>query len=103
MRRIRYVLNFNMPDQSVREGIWREAFADKVPLSEDIDFEYLAETFEISGGEIKNIVLNAVFYGAADGGVVAMKHIMKAVHRELTKGRNVALTGDYGKYAYMLM
>jgi hypothetical protein len=103
MRRIRYVLNFSLPDASVREEIWRGAFAKEVPLSDDIDFEYLAQTFEISGGDIKNIVLNAVFYGAADEGMVTMKHVMKAVHRELTKGRNVALTGNYGKYSYLLV
>lgn len=45
----------------------------------------------------------SLFYGAADEGMVTMKHVMKAVHRELTKGRNVALTGNYGKYSYLLV
>jgi SpoVK/Ycf46/Vps4 family AAA+-type ATPase len=102
MRRIRYIINFKLPDKNVRKEIWQGAFGSDVPMSDDIDFEYLAETFEFSGGEIKNTVLNAVFYGAADGGVVGMKHVMKAVYRELTKLRAVTLTGNYGKYAYML-
>ncbi len=105
MRRIRYVLNFALPEKTTREAIWREAFGEGVPLSDDIDYDYLAEKFELSGGEIKNIVLNAVFYGAADGGRVTMKHIMKAVYRELTKARRVALSGDYteyGEYGYLL-
>ena len=93
---------FKLPDKNIRKEIWQGAFGSDVPLSDDIDFEYLAETFEFSGGEIKNAVLNAVFYGAADGGVVGMKHVMKAVYRELTKLRTVTLTGNYGKYAYML-
>ena len=102
MRRIRYVLTFELPDKKTREAIWREAFGENIPLSEDIDFKYLAGQFDLSGGEIKNIVLNAVFYGASGGGVVTMDHIMKAVYRELTKGRRVAMDGDYGKYGYML-
>ena len=102
MRRIRYVLTFELPDKQTREGIWREAFGEKIPLAVDIDFKYLAGQFELSGGEIKNIVLNAVFYGASDGGTVTMEHIMKAVYRELTKGRRVTMDGDYGKYGYML-
>ena len=54
------------------------------------------------GGEIKNIVLNAAFYGAEDGAEVRMEHIMKAVYRELTKARRIALNKDYGMYGYML-
>ena len=102
MRRIRYVLTFERPDKTTREDIWREAFGEKIPLSDDIDFDYLAGQFDLSGGEIKNIVLNAVFYGASDGGMVTMEHIMKAVYRELTKGRRVTMDGDYGKFGYML-
>lgn len=102
MRRIRYVVSFKLPDPQTREGIWRGAFGSEVPLDEDIDFEYLAKTFDFSGGDIKNIVLNAVFYGAAEDGKVKMQHVMKAVYRELTKGRNVTLVGNYGKYSYML-
>ena len=102
MRRIRYVVNFRRPDSSTRKEIWMDAFGDLVPLDEDIDFDYLAETFDFSGGEIKNIILNAVFYGAAQSGKVSMKHIMKAVGRELTKGKNLTISGNYGKYSYML-
>ncbi|MBQ7679726.1 MAG: ATP-binding protein [Butyrivibrio sp.] len=102
MRRIRYVLNFQMPDRQNREEIWRSAFGQGVPLAEDIDYPFLAERFELSGGDIKNIVLNAVFYGAAEGEPVAMRHIMKAVYRENTKTRRIAFEGDYGGYAYLL-
>ncbi|MCR5093414.1 MAG: ATP-binding protein [Lachnospiraceae bacterium] len=102
MRRIRYVLSFQLPDKETREEIWRSAFGSGVPLSDDIDYPFLADKFELSGGEIKNIVLNAVFYGAADGGEVAMRHIMKAVYRENTKLKRIAFDGDYGGYAYLL-
>ncbi len=102
MRRIRYVVHFALPGPGTREGIWREAFGRDVPLDDAIDFEYLAETFEFSGGDIKNIVLNSVFYAASESDKVRMDHIMKAVYRELTKGRNVTLVGNYGKYSYML-
>ena len=102
MRRIRYVVNYQMPDKKAREEIWREAFGKGVPLADDIDYAFLAEAFELSGGEIKNIVLNAAFYGAAEDSAVAMRHIMKAVYREKTKAKRVAFDGDYGRYAYLL-
>lgn len=102
MRRIRYVLSFQLPDKETRKGIWESAFGKDVPLAKDIDYEFLAEKFELSGGEIKNIVLNAVFYGCADGGEVGMPHIMKALYRENTKLKRIAFDGDYGGYAYLL-
>ncbi|MBR3307525.1 MAG: ATP-binding protein [Lachnospiraceae bacterium] len=102
MRRIRYVVSYQMPDKAAREEIWRGAFGKKVPLADDIDYDFLADAFELSGGEIKNIVLNATFYGAAEGGKVAMRHIMKAVYRENTKTKRIAFDGDYGGYAYLL-
>ncbi len=102
MRRIRYVLNFERPDEATRRGIWQGAFSDDVPLDDDIDIDYLAKQFELSGGEIKNVVLNAVFYGASEDGKGGMKHIMKAIFRELTKTRRVTLNEDYGKYGYLM-
>ena len=102
MRRIRYVLNFERPDETARKEIWLSVLSGDVPLDNDIDFDYLAKQFEFSGGEIKNVVLNAVFYGAADERKVGMKHIMKAVFRELTKTRRVTLNEDYGKYGYLM-
>ena len=102
MRRIRYVLSFQLPDKETRKEIWRSAFGEGVPVSDDIDYDFLAEKFELSGGEIKNIVLNAVFYGASEDGEVAMRHIMKAVYRENTKLKRIAFDGDYGGYAYLL-
>ncbi len=102
MRRIRYVVNFQLPDEETRLGIWKGAFGEGVPQSDDIDYEYLAQHFRFSGGEIKNVALNAVFYGASDGGEVAMRHIMRAIRREMTKNKRISLNDDFGKYAYLL-
>ncbi len=102
MRRIRYVLTYELPNPETRREIWLSAFGDKVPLSEDIDLDFLTEKFDLSGGEIKNVVLNAVFCAAAEGKKVSMEHIMKAIYRESTKTKRIAFDGDYGKYAYMM-
>lgn len=102
MRRIKYVVNFDIPDIETRKNIWMSSFAPQVPLANDIDFDYLAESFELSGGNIKNIVLNATFLAAADGGKVEMKHIMRAVFKENTKDKRISFTSDYGQYAYMV-
>lgn len=101
MRRIRYVLQFEYPAAQVRYDIWRSAFARAVPVSPDVDFGFLAESFEISGAVIKNIVLNATFYAAADDTEVTMEHIMQAVFREEAKDHGIIGNADLSLYEYL--
>jgi hypothetical protein len=39
----------------------------------------------VAGGNIKNIVLNAAFLAAADGGVICMDHLLLGARREYQK------------------
>ncbi|MDR3766498.1 MAG: ATP-binding protein, partial [Butyricicoccus sp.] len=75
MRRITYVVHFPFPDRRMREQIYRQMMPAAVPLSEDIDWEFLAEKFELSGGHIKNIVLAAAFMAAGEDSPVSMRHL----------------------------
>lgn len=102
IRRIRYVLHYNMPDETIRREIWESVLSNKVPIASDIDFDYLAQHFELSGGNIKNIVLNAAFYAAADKAPVSMEHIIKAMVMENTKDKRVSFIENYGEYAYLV-
>lgn len=102
MRRIRYVVNFPIPDAAIRKQIWMSAFAKSVPLDDEIDFDFLAEKFELAGGNIKNIVLNATFFAASENRSVEMRHILKAVHKENTKDKRVSFIEDFEHYAYLL-
>ncbi|MEG0110567.1 MAG: ATP-binding protein, partial [Oscillospiraceae bacterium] len=98
MRRIRYLVEFPLPSAATREEIWRGAFSSKIPL-QDIDFAYLARQFELSGGSIKNIVLNASFLAAGDNSAVAMQHILLCVKRESLKMGRTMLAQDFGEYS----
>ncbi len=88
-RRIKFTIEFSMPDRQHRRLLWEKSFPKQAPLGADVDLEYLAETFELSGSSIKNIAVNAAFLAAPGGEAVGMPHIIKA------------LTGEYrksGKY-----
>lgn len=100
LRRIRYVVNFPMPDEQTRKAIWMSSFTAAVPR-ENIDFDFLAEKFEFSGGAIKNAVLNAVSYAAAENRPVSMAHMVKAVQRELVKDTKVNFTDAFRTYSYL--
>lgn len=59
-RRIMYHLPFEVPDNELRRQIWEVHLPPEVPLEGDIDLEILANTYDFSGGTIKNAILFAV-------------------------------------------
>jgi hypothetical protein len=82
-RRLRFVVQFPFPDQSLREVIWRGVFPALTPLDR-IDYEKLAR-LSMAGGSIRNIALNAAFDAAQAGGAVSMEHLLQAARQEATK------------------
>jgi SpoVK/Ycf46/Vps4 family AAA+-type ATPase len=84
-RRIRFIVEFPFPDEVSRLKIWQTHFPKEAPLTEDIDYKYLSKQFQIAGGNIKNIVLNAAFLAAENGGVISMEHILQGTKREFEK------------------
>lgn len=98
MRRINYVVKFPFPDAAYREQIWRGMFPKETPLDEDVDFAWLAERFEMAGGNIKNVVLSAAFLAADAGTSVRMRHLLSAVRHELQKAGKILLKGDWAEY-----
>ena len=85
MRRLRFIVNFPFPSQDERQQIWRRAFPDQVPGRQELDYDWLAR-FNLSGGSIHNIVLNAAFAGAnTPQQVVTMDLVLKMVKIELEK------------------
>ncbi|MCC6624274.1 MAG: AAA family ATPase [Deltaproteobacteria bacterium] len=59
-RRIMYHLPFEVPDNDIRRQIWEVHLPPEVPLEGDIDLDILANTYDFSGGTIKNAILFAV-------------------------------------------
>ena len=100
MRRMKYVVYFDMPDQETRCEILKSSFAPGVPR-ENIDFDFLAEKVELAGGYLKNIVLNAVFLAAARNSAVTMDDMIRSVVAEYEKIGQVASFLDLGKYSHL--
>jgi AAA+ superfamily predicted ATPase len=84
-RRIRLMVDFPFPNATHRKLIWQTHFPREAPVDADLDYEWLAQQFQITGGNIKNVVLNAAFFAAADGGVIGMAHVLRGARREFEK------------------
>ncbi|MCL1856162.1 MAG: ATP-binding protein [Kiritimatiellaeota bacterium] len=100
MRRIQYVLYFTLPAPGQRHALWQGMFPREAPLHSDIDFAYLAENYEISGGVIKNIVISAAFCAASEQTQISMKHVVTALQIELAKQGKVLIKEDLGRYSH---
>lgn len=101
-RRISYVVHFNFPEADARKEIWIKMYPKEMPRSKNIDFDYLSKNFEISGGSIKNIVINSGFMAAAESTPVNMAHILKALEYEIKKQGKIVSKSDFGEYGYLL-
>ncbi|MBN1191131.1 MAG: ATP-binding protein [Dehalococcoidales bacterium] len=97
-RRMHFTLEFPLPEEPDRYRIWRQVFPPESPLDNNIDFNFLARQFKISGGNIRNIALGSAFLAAADGGQINMKHLIKTVKREYQKIGKLCTEGDFGAY-----
>lgn len=99
-RRFKYIVEFPQPDSEQRAKIWRAVFPAEVPLG-DIDWDFLAETFTLTGANIKNIALCAAFIAAQTQESIGMTHIIRALRLELSKIGHVVLQDELGIYAYL--
>jgi SpoVK/Ycf46/Vps4 family AAA+-type ATPase len=85
IRRMRFIVDFAFPDAASRAEIWQRHFPREMPVMPDLDYAWLAKQFQVSGGNIRNIVLHAAFYAAENGGRVGMQHIISGARREFEK------------------
>jgi SpoVK/Ycf46/Vps4 family AAA+-type ATPase len=82
-RRLRFTVNFLFPDAAHREAIWRKVFPAATP-TEGLDAKKLAQ-LNVTGGNIRNIALNAAFLAAEAGTPVGMANLVEAARLEAQK------------------
>jgi SpoVK/Ycf46/Vps4 family AAA+-type ATPase len=83
LRRIRFLVEFPFPDAAQRAEIWRRVFPPATP-TEGLDVERLAR-LSVTGGNIRNVALNAAFLAADAGEPVRMRHLLRAARVECAK------------------
>jgi SpoVK/Ycf46/Vps4 family AAA+-type ATPase len=98
LRRMRFVIDFPFPDKEQRKQIWEGIFPYEAPISRDLNFEFISEKLNLSGGNIKNIALTAAFYAAEDSFEIGMRQIMRAARREYIKMGKPFLKEDFEPY-----
>lgn len=98
LRRMQFVIDFPFPDKEQRKQIWKGMFPYEAPLSREVDYEFVSEKLNLSGGNIKNIALTAAFYAAENSCKIGMCQIMRAARREYMKMGKPFLKEDFEPY-----
>lgn len=94
-RRMRFIIEFSLPESSDRLRIWRSIWPSQVPLAVDVDFALLAQRYRLSGGSIRNAALSAAFLAAELQQSVSMSHLMHAIKREFQKMGRLVNEDEY--------
>lgn len=98
VRRLHFSIEFPFPNETYRLQIWHKMFPPQTPLSDEIDFEFLATKFKIAGGNIKNIALTAAFRAAAEDSPIQMKHLILSTKREYQKLGKICERTEFEPY-----
>ncbi|MBM4342130.1 MAG: ATP-binding protein [Deltaproteobacteria bacterium] len=89
LRRLRFRVQFPMPSPKERERMWEVMLPPRLPQDDDgIDFEWMGESFDLTGGHIRNAVLRAGMFAADLDRPLSMRMLYDAAaaeYRELGK------------------
>jgi len=101
-RRISDIIDFPLPDKELRKQMWQSMIPAKLPVSDELDFDFLANQFEVSGSMIKNALIYASFLAAeAQEPLLSMEQILKGLSHELEKSGKKLSRGEYGEYGHL--
>ncbi len=94
MRRIKYSIQFYLPDRDMRRLIWQKMTPPGIETGKSFDPDYYAESMKVTGSDIKEIYTSAVYIAAAENVLLEDKHIREAAGMYSAKLGGIRLLGD---------
>lgn len=101
-RRLDAIIDFPAPTPDLRERLWHQCLAPPLPLGDDLDLTFCAESFELAGGNIRSASITAAYLAAETGAPVGMTEIITAVGQEYRKLGRLVLEREFGSYYALL-
>jgi hypothetical protein len=102
VRRMHAVVEFPFPDAEQRRRIWETILPPELPRDPALDLAAVAQQFDLTGGNIRNVALAAAFFAAEAGRPVTTADIVRAVRREYQKMGKMLVAEEFGAYAHYL-
>ena len=73
-----------------------------MPRADDLDLDFLARSFELSGGHIRNVTLAAAFLAAAEGRPISMADLIRGTGREYRKLGRLVTASEFGPHTHLV-
>jgi hypothetical protein len=97
-RRLDAIVDFPVPDEEQRRLLWDRCLGPLVPRGEDLDLDFCARAFELSGGNIRNVAAAAAYRAAEEDRVVTMADLIHGTRREYHKLGRLLVESEFGHY-----
>ena len=68
----------------------------KTPRESGLDLDFFAQNFELTGSQIKDVLLNAAFMAAQQGTVLCNEHIKEALCMNYNRVGKTLTKNDFG-------
>jgi SpoVK/Ycf46/Vps4 family AAA+-type ATPase len=103
-RRLDHTVEFTLPRTAERRRILDLLLGEQASAGGDVDLDldFVAERFDLTGGNLRNVVVAAAFFAADDGGPITTRHLVHATARELEKIGRLPTRSDFGPYFPLL-
>jgi len=97
-RRLDAIVDFPEPDEEYRLRLWDKCLGANVPRKNDLDLPFMAKSFKLSGGGIRNIAVTAAYLAADADRPVGMSDLVLATQREYRKLGRMVVESEFGPY-----
>ncbi len=78
-RRIKFMVKFRFPDVDTRKKLWKNLIPEEAEIEEDLYIDFFAEQFELSGSQIKEVIINAAYIAASEGTKLSNEAVKEAL------------------------
>lgn len=85
LRRLEFIVDFEEPDASERERLWKCHVPDRRLLAKEVSLPELAAAYPLTGALIRNAATAAAFLAASDKSLITRRHLAHALRREYEK------------------
>lgn len=95
-RRMKFIIRIAFPETEVRRKLWHSMLPGEAECEEELDFEFFAEHFELSGSSIREILNNAAYLAASEHRGLANRDLVEAVRLNYAKYGKILTKNDFG-------
>ena len=78
--------------------LWDRSLGKIVKRADDVDLDFLADRFQLSGGNIRNIVIAGAFLAVARDHTICMEDLIRATAEEYRKLGRLCTSGEFGPW-----